>query len=271
MAADPVSAGWAALRAFFSEGVEALRRATAAFEAAGREVRASANPSRQIAWLLGLSTALRYSRRPEPMEEGLARSRELVNLAARILGEEAAVPYRTNVEASCRDLADVIPAQAKGFLDAGLDYSGRTMRLARRAARDEWIAAAGASRGDLVLRAAHHGDRRAILRAIALQREARRRWPAAHREGRAQAGLGYAEALLCGGRAGEAELIAGEALGVFVAAGDRYHEAAVRLMLARALHALGRAEAPDEHARAVGLFRTLGCRWELARAEGALR
>lgn len=270
MAADPVSTGWSALRAFFSEGAEALQRATVAFEAAEAEVRASGDPSRHILWLLGLSTALRYSRRPEPMEEGLARARELVNLTARMLGEGATVPYRIHVEESYRDLADVVPLQADGFLDAGLEYSDRTLRLARRGKRDEWIAAAAASRGDLVLRAGRPDDRRAIRRAITLQREARRRWPAGHRDGRAQVGLGHAQALLCYGRAGEAEGIIREALAVFTAGGDRYHEAAARLILARALFALDRTEALDEHAAAAALFRTLGCRWELARAQEAL-
>ncbi len=270
VAVDPVSTGWSALRVFFSEGAEALQRATVAFEAAESEVRASGDSSRHILWLLGLSTALRHSRRPEPMEEGLARARELVNLTARILGEEATVPYRTHVEDFYRDLADVVPAQADGFLEAGLDYSDRTMRLARRGRRDEWIAAAAASRGDLVLRAGRPADRRAIRRAIALHKEARRRWPAGHRDGRAQVGLGYAETLLCDGRAGEAEGIAREALAVFIAGGDRYHEAAARLILARVLFALDRSEALDEHAAAVALFRTLGCRWELARAQEAL-
>jgi len=270
VAADPVSVGWAALRAFFSEGAEALQRATAAFEAAESQVRAAGDPSRQILWLLGFSTALRHSRRPEPMEEGLARARELVNLTARILGEEATVPYRTHVETSYRDLADVLPKAAEGYLEAGLDYSDRTMRLARRGARDEWIAAAASSRGDLVLRAGRPNDRRAIRRAIVLYKEARRRCPAGQREGRAQAGLGYAEALLCDGRAGEAEGIVRDALAVFTAAGDRYHEAAAMLILAQALAAMDQSEALDEHAAAVALFKMLGCRWELAQAQAAL-
>lgn len=270
MAADPVSVGWAALRAFFSEGAEALQRATAAFEAAEGEVRAAGDPSRQILWLLGLSAALRHSRRPEPMEEGLARARELVNLTARILGDEATVPYRTHVETSYRDLADVLPKAAEGYLEAGLDYSDRTMRLARRGAREEWIAAAASSRGDLVLRAGRPDDRRAIRRAIVLYKEARRRCPAGQRDGRAQTGLGYAEALLYDGRAGEAEGIVRDALAVFTAGGDRYHEAAARLILARALAALDQSEALDEHAAAVALFRALGCRWELVQAQAAL-
>ena len=258
------------MRAFFSEGAEALQRATAAFEAAESQVRAAGDPSRQILWLLGFSTALRHSRRPEPMEEGLARARELVNLTARILGEEATVPYRTHVETSYRDLADVLPKAAEGYLEAGLDYSDRTMRLARRGARDEWIAAAASSRGDLVLRAGRPNDRRAIRRAIVLYKEARRRCPAGQREGRAQAGLGYAEALLCDGRAGEAEGIVRDALAVFTAAGDRYHEAAAMLILAQALAAMDQSEALDEHAAAVALFKMLGCRWELAQAQAAL-
>lgn len=270
VAADPVSTGWAALRAFFSEGAAALQRATVAFEAAESEVRAAGDPSLQILWLLGLSAALRHSRRPEPMEEGLARARELVNLAARTLGEEATVPYRTHVETSYRDLADVLPAAADGYLETGLDYSDRTMRLARRGARDEWIAPAAASRGDLVLRAGRPDDRRAIRRAIALYKEARRRWSAGKRDGRAQAGLGHAEALLYDGRAGEAEGIVRDALAVFTAGDDRYHEATARLILARALFALDRSEALDEHATAVALFKMLGCRWELAQAQAAL-
>lgn len=271
MAADPISTGWMALRAFFSEGAEALQRATVAFESAESQVRASGDPSRLIMWLLGISTALRHSRWPEPMEEGLTRARELVNLTAQILGEEATVPYRTHVEESCKDLADVVPAQADRFLETGLDYSDRTIRLARRSERDEWIAAAAASRGGLVLRAGRPDDRRAIRRAIALHKEARRRWPAGQREGRAQAGLEYAEALLRTGRAGEAEGIAREALAVFTAGGDRYHEAAARLILARALSVLDRTGAVEEHLAAVALYRILGCRWELARAQEALR
>jgi len=270
VAADPVSTGWVALRAFFSEGAAALERATIAFETAESEVRAAGDPSLQILWLLGLSTALRHSRRPEPMEEGLARARELVNLAARILGEEATVPYRTHVEALYRDLADVLPAAADGCLEAGLDYSDRTLRLARRGGRDEWIAAAAASRGDLVLRVGRPRDRRAIRRAIALFKEARRRWPAGQREGPAQACLGLAEALLYDGRAGEAEGIIRSALAVFTAGGDRYHEAAARLILARVLFALDRTEALEEHAASVALFKALGCRWELAQAQAVM-
>lgn len=267
MAADPVSTGWAALRAFFSEGAAALERATLAFEAAESGVRAAGDPSLQLLWLLGFSTALRHSRRPEPMEEGLVRARELVNLAARMLGEEATVPYRNHVEAFYRDLADVLPATADEYLEAGLDYSDRTVRLARRGGRDEWIAAAAASRGDLVLRAGRPANRRAIRRAIALYREARRRWPAGQCEGPAQACLGLAEALLYDGRAGEAEGVITGALAVFRAGGDRYHEAAARLVLARVLFALDRTEALEEHAAAVILFKVLGCKWELVRAQ----
>lgn len=270
MAADPVSTGWVALRAFFSEGAAALHRATSAFKTAENEIRAAGDQSLQTLWLLGLCTALRHSRWPEQMEEALARARELVNLVARTLGEEATVPYRIHVESCYRDLADVIPEEASGYLEAGLDYSDRTMRLARGGAREEWIAAAAASRGDLVMRTGRPDDRRLIRRAIALHKEARRRWSAGKRDGRAQAGLGHAEALLYDGRAGEAEVILRDALAVFTAGDDRYHEAAARLILARALFALDRSEALDEHATAVSLFKMLGCRWELAQAQAAL-
>lgn len=151
VAADPLVSGWEALRAFFADGVEALNRALDAFQAAEGPVRASVDPTRLSLWLLGISTALRHTRRPEPMEAGLERARELVNQVARTQTEETTIPYRTHVEAAYRDLADVLPGQAQVFLDDGLEYSDRTIRLARKSARDEWLAAAHASRGDLLL------------------------------------------------------------------------------------------------------------------------
>ncbi|MDR7483331.1 MAG: LuxR family transcriptional regulator, partial [Armatimonadota bacterium] len=88
--------------------------------------------------------------------------------------------------------------------------------------------------------------------------------------GRAQAAVGYAEALVAAGRAARAEAVAREAIAVLAAGGDRYHEAAARLALARALAALDQPEAFDEQAAAVDLYRRLGCRWEQRRAEAAL-
>lgn len=268
MAADPLASGWEALRAFFADGADALNRALEAFRAAEREVRASGDPTRVSLWLLGIATALRHTRRPEPMEAGLKRARELVNLVARTQTEDATIPYRTHVEAAYCDLADVVPAQAQAFLADGVEYSDRTIRLARKSARDEWLAAAHASRGDLLLRRAR--DRRSLRRALAAHEQARGRWPSRDADGRAQAGLGYGEALLALGEAAKAEMVAREALGVFTGLGDRYHEAGARLVLARALYALDQSEALDEHAAATVLYRALGCRWELRRAEGAL-
>jgi hypothetical protein len=259
--ADPLVEGWAALRAFFAEGVDALARALAAFRRAEAAVRAAHDPARLEAWLLGLATALRYTRQPEAMEAGLTRARELVNVTARTQSEDAAVPHRTLVEALCADLADVVPQDAARYLDQGLAYSERTLRLARAARRDVWIAVAEASRAELLRRRAK--DRRERLRAVTLHKDARRRWPAEDRAGRAQAAVGYAEALVGAGDAARAEVLAG--------LGDRYHEAAARLALARALYALDRPDAFDEQAAAVELYRRLGCRWEQRRAEAALR
>lgn len=269
VAADPLNAGWVALRAFFQEGASALHQALDAFRQAEASVRASGNPMQQTLWLLGIATALRYTRNPESMDTALDRARELVNLTAREQGDDATIPYRTHVEAIARDLADVVPAQADAYLDEAIAYADRTVRLARRAARDEWLAPALASRGDLMIRRAG-GDRRGIRRGCSLLEEARRRWPARDAEGRAQASVRYAEALLAAGDAGRAEHIAREALAGFQARGDRYHEAAARVVLARVLLALDRDEALDEQATAVALYRTLGCRWELKHAEGVL-
>ncbi len=268
VAADPLAAGWTALRAFFSEGAAARDRALEAFRAAERAVRASGDSSRLSLWLLGMATALRYTRRPEPMEAGLARARELVNLIARGMSEDATVPYRTYVETAYRDLADVVPAQSESLLNDGIAYSDRTLRLARTSSRDEWLAAAQASRGDLLLRRAR--DRRALRRALVAHQDARRRWPSRDTEGRAQAGIGYGETLLALGEAAKAELVARESLGVFVRVGDRYHEAAARLLLARALYALDQSDALDEQASALAVYRALGCAWEAHKAEGAL-
>ncbi|HET8678701.1 MAG TPA: hypothetical protein VFM39_01170 [bacterium] len=268
VAADPLAAGWTALRAFFSEGAAARDRALEAFQAAERAVRASGDSSTLSLWLLGMATALRYTRRPEPMEAGLARARELVNLIAREMSESATIPYRTYVEAAYRDLADVIPAQSESLLNEAIAYSDRTLRLAKATARDEWVAAAQASRGDLLLRRAR--DRRALRRALVAHEDARRRWSSRDAEGRAQAGIGYGETLLALGEAAKAERIARESLGVFVRSGDRYHEAAARLLLARALFALDQSDALDEQASAVALYQALGCAWEARRAEGAL-
>ena len=272
--ADPVAAGWAALRAFFTDGVAALERATEAFQAAEPSVRAGGDPARTTLWLLGLATALRYSRRPEPMEAGLERARELVNLVARTQDETATIPYRTHVESILRDLADVVPAQAQGFLAEGLEYSERTVRLARKAARDEWLAPALASRGDLLQRLAATRDGPTIRRAVVAHEEARRRWMSRDLYGRAQAALGYGDALLSPSRRrcepGKAETVAREALPIFLNHRDRYHEASARLLLARALFALDQSEALDEHAAAIALFHALGCRWEAARAQRAL-
>ncbi|MDR7523300.1 MAG: hypothetical protein QN168_12655 [Armatimonadota bacterium] len=269
VAVEPLEAGWSLLRAFFSEGHPALERALEALRAAEGRVRASGDPARLTLWLLGISTALRYTRRPEPMETALERARELVNVVARAQGDAATIPYRTLVEATYRDLADVVPARADAALAAGLAFSDRTMRLARRIRRDEYLAAASASRGDLIVR--HDpGDRRAVRRAVALHEEARRRWPPRDPCGRAVAGVGYAGALLAAREAARAELVARDALAVFRQQGDRYHEAAAHLVLARALLRQDRPEALDEQAAAADLFRALGCRWELRRAEGAL-
>jgi hypothetical protein len=269
-AADPLSAGWAALRAFFSDGMAALEQAMGAFRAAEISARRSADPSRLVLWLLGQATALRYTRTPEPMEAGLERSRELVNLIARTQDEASTIPYRTLVEGIARDLADVIPAQASSCLADGLAYSERTTRLARKVARDEWLAVAAASRADLLLRAAFPSDRRAIRRAVTLHEDARRRWPARDPYGRAQASLGYVEALVALHEAAKAELIVREALAIFAANNDRYHEAAGRMLLSRVLYEQDQSDALDEQGTAVTLFRTLGCRWEALRAEGAL-
>ncbi|OFX26775.1 MAG: hypothetical protein A2Z07_00370 [Armatimonadetes bacterium RBG_16_67_12] len=267
--ADPLDVGWAALRAFFREGSAALQQALEALQRAEVQVRASGDPTRQTLWLLGMATALRYTRRPEPMDAALDRARELVNLTARTQGDAAAVPYRTHVEAIARDLADVVPAQARAYLDDAIAYSDRTVKLARKVARDEWLAPALASRGDLLVRRSG-GDRRAIRRGLVLLEDARRRWPSRDAEGRAQAGVRYTEALLAIREPARAELVAREAMAAFDARGDRYHAAAAHLVLARALLALDRNEALDEQAAAVALYRMLGCRWELKQAEGAL-
>jgi hypothetical protein len=269
-AADPLNAGWTALRAFFSDGMVALEAAVAAFGAAEVAIRRSADPSRLVLWLLGQATALRYTRSPEPMEAGLERSRELVNVVARTQDEAATIPYRTLVESILRDLADVIPLQASSYLADGLAYSERTARLARKVGRDEWLAVALASRADLLLRATPAGDRRAIRRVVTLHEEARRRWLARDPYGRAQAGLGYTGALLVLHEAPKAELTVREALAVFAVNNDRYHEAAGRVLLARALYEQDQSDALDEQGAAITLFRTLGCRWEASRAEGAL-
>ncbi len=266
--ADPLVEGWTALRAFFAEGVDALARALAALRAAEASVRAAHDPARLEVWLLGLATALRYTRQPEAMETGVTRARELVNVTARAQSEEAAVPHRTLVEALCAELADVLPQDAARYLDQGLAYSERTLRLARTARRDAWLAVAQASRAELLRRKA--SDRRERVRAVALHKDARARWPAEDRAGRAQAAIGYAEALVGVGDAARAELVAREAVTVLAERGDRYHEAAARLALARALYALDRPEAFDEQAAAVELYRRLGCRWEQRRAQ-ALR
>lgn len=268
--ASPLQAGLAAMQAFFHEGEPALRRALEAFRAAEADVRGSAEPATLTLWLLGMATALRYTRRPEPMEAGLQRARELVNVAARGQGEAAAIPYRTLVESLHRDLADVVPARAGESLAAGVEYSERTVRMARRARRDDWLAAALASRADLLARAAGD-DRRALRRAVTLYEEARRRWPTRDAEGRARVGIGYAAVLLAVGQAGKAELAARESLAALAVRGDRYHEAAARLVRARALYALDLDEALDEQAAAADAYRMLGCRWELKQAEGTLR
>lgn len=269
VAADPLDAGWAALRAFFREGSSALDEAIAALQRAEAEARASGDSTRLALWLLGMATALRYTRKPEPMEAALDRARELVNLTTRTQGNAASIPYRTHVEAIARDLADVVPAQAPAYLLEAIAYADRTVKMARRAARDEWLAPALASRGDLLVRGAG-GDRGAIRRGLRLLEEARRRWPARDADGRAQASIRYAEALVAIGEPARAELIAREALAVLDARGDRFHAAAARLVLARALLALDQNEALDEQAKAVALYRMLGCRWELKGAEGAL-
>jgi len=273
-AADPVATGWSALRAFFTDGMPALERATEAFQAAEPLVRRGVDPARTTVWLLGLATALRYSRRPEPMEAGLERARELVNLVARAQDEASTIPYRTLVESALRDLADVVPSGAPAFLEEGLDYSARTVRLARSARRDEWLAPTLASRGDLLVRLASLDDGHTIRRAMAAHEEARQRWPARDLYGRAQASLGYGEALVSPSRRrrepARTETIAREALPEFQKRRDRYHEATARLLLARALFALDQAEALDEHAAAVALFLALGCRWEAVHAERVL-
>jgi hypothetical protein len=267
--ADALRAGWTALRAFFTEGTPALERARDALAAAEPEVRASADPAQLVLWLLATTTALQYTRRPEPMEAGLDRARELVNLVARTQGEVASTTYRPRVEAIARDLADVVPAGAGRYVADGLAYSERTVRLARQAARDDYLAPALASQGDLLMRLPG-ADRRALRRAVTLHTEARRRWPPRDAEGRAQAGLGYAQALFSAGEAAKAEAPIRDAVAVFERFGDRYHRAAAHLLLARVLLALDRAEAFEAQAAALDLFRALDCRWELARAEGAL-
>jgi len=268
VAADPLATGWTALRSFFNEGMPALERALEGFGAAEAAARASGDPGTLSLWLLGIATALRYTRRPEPMEAGLARARELVNVIARTQSEEATIPYRTHVEAISCDLADVVPASAAEYVGDGIAYSDRTVRLARKSTREEWVAAAHASRGDLLFRRAR--DRLSLRRALAAHERARQHWPGRDNQGRAQAALGYGDVLFALGQATKTEAVAQDALKVFTDLADRYHEAAARLLLARALFALERSEALDEHAAATSLYHALGCRWEARRAEEAL-
>jgi len=265
---DRLGAAWSALRAFFSEGMAALQRGTEAFASLEGAVRSASDDDRLILWLLGMATALRYSRRPEPMEVGLARARELVNVVGRAQDEATTVPYRALVEGLYRDLAWVVPSQAGDYLTQGLEYSDRSLRLARRAARDEWLAQAQASRGDLLLEQAT--DRRSRRKALTAHEDARRRWPLRDPYGRAQAMIGYAGVLLSLGEAAKAASGVRATLPVFEAQGDRYHQAAARALLARALYAQDENDALDEHAAALALYRALGCRWELARMETAL-
>jgi hypothetical protein len=266
--ADRVGAAWTALRAFFAEGMPARERAAESFAASENEVRAAADVDRLILWLLGSATALRYSRRPEPMEVGLARARELVNVVGRAQGEIATVSHRTLVEGICRDLAWMVPSQAAAYVEQGLDYADRTGRLAKRAGRDEWLAQAGASRGDLLLEAAT--DRRSLRKALIAHEDARRRWPSRDPYGRAQAALGYARVLLALGEPARAELVVRETLVVFEAQHDRYHEAGALDLAARALFAQDQSAALDAQAAAIALYRALDCRWEMKRAETAL-
>jgi hypothetical protein len=266
---DPFNLAWSRLRAFFSEGTTALEAAVASFETAGAPLRAAGDPSDLSLWLLGFATALRYTRRPEAMDLALDRARELVNVTVRQQGEAASIPYRTLVEITYRDLADVVSSDREAYLNAGLTYSDRTVRLARSARRDEWSAAAWASRGDLVVRRGLPSAVRAARRAVTLHEDARRLWPARDASGRAQAALGYAEALLAAREAGKAESVVRSALPIFAADADRYHQAGAHLLLARALFALDQSEALDEQAAAVALYKMLGCRWELSRAERA--
>jgi hypothetical protein len=265
---DQLGAAWAALRAFFSEGMTALQRATEGFASSEGAVRSARDDSRLILWLLGTATALRYSRRPEPMETGLARARELVNVVGRLQDEVTTVPYRALVEGIYRDLAWVVPSQAGDYIARGLEYSDRSLRLARRAGGSEWAAQAYASRGDLLAERA--SDRRGRRTALTAHEEAQRRWPARDRYGWAQASIGYARTLLSVGEAFRAASVARETVPVFQARGDRYHEATARVVLAQALYAQDESDALDAQAAAAALFRALGCRWELARAEAAL-
>ena len=265
---DRLGAAWTALRAFFAEGMPALQQATDGFAATEGEVRAAADVDRLILWLLGSATALRYSRRPEPMDIGLARARELVNVVGRAQDEVSTVSYRTLVEGTCRDLAWVVPSQAAAYVQQGLDYADRTGRLAKRAGRDEWLAQAQASRGDLLLEAAT--DRRSMRKARTAHEDARRRWPLRDPYGRALAALGYARVLLALGDAARAEFVVRETPAVFDAHHDRYHQAAARELAARALFAQDESEALDEQAAAIALYRALDCRWELKRADAAL-
>jgi hypothetical protein len=207
-------------------------------------------------------------RRPEAAETALERARELVNLVVRTQEERASVPYRVRVEECHRDLADVVPADAGRAVADGLEYAERTLRLAKEAARDDWLAASLASRADLLARNAG-GDRRAAKRAVALFDDAKARWPARDASGRAQLALRHAAALLSAGDPARAEMLVREALPHFERDRDRYHEATGRWLLARALYALDRTEALDEQAAAVATFRALGTQWELRRAERA--
>lgn len=265
---DRLGAAWTALRAFFAEGMPALERATEGFAATEGEVRAAGDVDRLVLWLLGSATALRYSRRPEPMDIGLARARELVNVVGRAQDEIATVSYRTLVEGTCRDLAWVVPSQAAAYVEEGLDYADRTGRLAKRAGRDDWLAQAQASRGDLLLEAAT--ERRSLRKALTAHEDARRRWPPRDPYGRAQAALGYARVLLALREAARAELVVRETLAVFEAQRDRYHEAAARELAARALFAQDQSDALDEQAAAIALYRALDSRWEMKRSEAAL-
>jgi hypothetical protein len=261
-------AAWADLRSFFSEGYAALERSLEAFRRAEPEVRGSADTSVLTLWLLGISAALQHVRSPEATETALARARELVNLVVRTQGEDASIPYRVRVEECHRDLADIDPSVAERALVQGLEYGDRTLRLAKDAARDDWLAASLASRADLLARTAG-GNRRALKRALTLFEDAKSRWPVRDAPGRAELALRHAEGLLVAGDAARAEMMVRDALPQFERDHDRYHEATGRWLLARALFALDRSEALDEQALAVDAFRALGTRWELRRAERA--
>jgi len=270
--------GWGHLTALFRDGVPQLSEAVRAFREAERLQRLAGAGEEFVTTLLGLSLALRLRRDPDEARRAVVLAQELVNVVRRDRGDAEALPYRSALEAACRDLAEVERGEAAiRAAEEGIDACDRTIALARRLHAPDVIPASQAAKATLLTRLVALRSLRSPEAAGPLRRSAERlyraaleAWPARDIEGRAVAEIEYAEALAEGGDAARAARLARDAVELLRGVPNRYLQARAARAEARAALAAGQPDALDLLQAAAGAFRALGCEWDARQVEALL-